>query len=36
MSLDVVEIARNLTEEQWSQIIQDEQVLEKFNSAFKT
>lgn len=36
MSLDVVEVARNLTEEQWTQIIQDEQVLEKFNSAFKT
>ncbi len=35
MSVDVLEVARNLTEEQWSQIIQDEQVLEKFNSAFK-
>ena len=35
MSLDVVEVARNLTEEQWTQIIQDEQVLQKFNSAFK-
>jgi len=35
MSVDVLEVARNLTEEQWTQIIQDEQVLEKFNSAFK-
>ena len=35
MAIDVVEVARNLTEEQWQQIIQDEQVLEKFNSAFK-
>jgi hypothetical protein len=35
MAVDVLEVARNLTEEQWSQIIQDEQVLEKFNSAFK-